>query len=541
MRQAATAVRVQAPQNRAGETAAASSSSVGREKSTLLAASAPAETLYSNHHHNNNQHMMRDYYPHGRDRSGLRPPPPQQHQTYAPSHPPPHPFYNHAPPIQYHHPAYHPYNPYTPYNTSSYRINNLPPPPPANMPVRAYNHSYHSREHEPAQASSSSSQALTPLPSSLTPLPLSIPTIHRSSRRNHHRRNDSSSQNHDDMSSIMMTFDDLDKENYNDNFCFHNSDNKRHSLCSTSTDVEALEDLLKSPTSQAFSALLQGASLVVSVPNNPLDDLVSKADAFEPTKTDAIDNFPTFLNDETNLHSHEPCHAKEEKTVLPVKKARKTDAFQEFRPKARRKLQPSFVPPIPPVSTSTNSGFTVSLEDALLHPAQAILSDSNLMREIVIRMALQRESTLPADEVTDDLAPVPRTGKTSYRVLKSKTIVHPGFFWRDFPPLEAALFDNMAQYYQHSSVSTAPTKKGPRDQKAFNNTMVAIIRQIAARHDIQIAGTLYDSDKHLRDRIRCVKRKGLLPYFAASYSLSLLVSAAFTRHTFKTPESGSRP
>ena len=75
-------------------------------------------------------------------------------------------------------------------------------------------------------------------------------------------------------------------------------------------------------------------------------------------------------------------------------------------------------------------------------------------------------------------------------------VIKEGFFWGTFPPLESVLKRYMRHYYDLS------TKKcQSKEQQAFNNDMVTIVRREAAAYEWTFSPAF--TDKLLRDRIRC--------------------------------------
>lgn len=108
--------------------------------------------------------------------------------------------------------------------------------------------------------------------------------------------------------------------------------------------------------------------------------------------------------------------------------------------KAPKMEQPSSDPKQEEAATTTN-------------PFLEIQKDQELRKKVVLKMALQRQTYDEAVRQNPD--PV-------------SSVITEGFFWRDYPPCEQVLYDNMAEYYDLSS--------GQRQSK----TQVRIIRIVTA-------------------------------------------------------------
>ena len=72
----------------------------------------------------------------------------------------------------------------------------------------------------------------------------------------------------------------------------------------------------------------------------------------------------------------------------------------------------------------------------------------------------------------------------------------PGFFWRDYPPMEQVLYENMADYYDVSA-----GQRQSKLQQSFTRRLLDKVRQVAETNGWTFSGAL--GDKVLRDRIRC--------------------------------------
>ena len=115
-------------------------------------------------------------------------------------------------------------------------------------------------------------------------------------------------------------------------------------------------------------------------------------------------------------------------------------------------------------------------EAALL--AKQILKSPIVTKKLLLVMALKREN--------------PRQGPETYPSKGS--VIEEGFFWASYPPLESSLRDYMEEYYDLSM-----NKCQSKDQQAFNNKLVDVIRKMAQEY----GWTINLQDRELRDRIRC--------------------------------------
>ena len=75
-------------------------------------------------------------------------------------------------------------------------------------------------------------------------------------------------------------------------------------------------------------------------------------------------------------------------------------------------------------------------------------------------------------------------------------VIEEGFFWATYPPLETKLKSFMKDYFELSM-----KKCQSKEQQAFNNDMVVMIRQEASNYQWSFSSSF--SEKALRDRVRC--------------------------------------
>ncbi|GKZ00565.1 hypothetical protein MPSEU_001008700 [Mayamaea pseudoterrestris] len=245
------------------------------------------------------------------------------------------------------------------------------------------------------------------------------------------------------------------------------------------SQLDSFELDLKSPTSMVISALLHGASMIATVdrPDEEATSPVSHHDSLEEEdekiETGAANNVQAASKDKENQVKGKP---KDKKLAAPKP------------PRAKRALLPIDTTMAKPLNG-------LDLDEAFLNPVGFIAQNPELKRQIVILMALQRDG---------NCALAAGSSKTKAVSDPPPNIMQPGFFWRDYPPLETVLYDSMADYYDHSNASSRNQGQYKR-QQAYNNSLVDTIRAVAAKHGFEMSQELMSSDKHLRDRIRCVE------------------------------------
>ena len=77
------------------------------------------------------------------------------------------------------------------------------------------------------------------------------------------------------------------------------------------------------------------------------------------------------------------------------------------------------------------------------------------------------------------------------------TVLADGFPWAEYPPLDTILRKNMRRYYELST-----ERCQLREQQEYNNCLVHLIRNEAAKHGWKFDDEVFDDNK-IRDRIRC--------------------------------------
>jgi hypothetical protein len=80
--------------------------------------------------------------------------------------------------------------------------------------------------------------------------------------------------------------------------------------------------------------------------------------------------------------------------------------------------------------------------------------------------------------------------------VNSLPLLGPGFFWRDYPPLEEVLHRNMADYFDVSA-----GQRQSKLQQSFTRHLLNKVREVADVNGWTFSGAL--GEKVLRDRIRC--------------------------------------
>jgi hypothetical protein len=143
------------------------------------------------------------------------------------------------------------------------------------------------------------------------------------------------------------------------------------------------------------------------------------------------------------------------------------------------------------------------------NPFRQIAQDPALYKQVVLRMALQRQA-FDEPRVRDfTVSPVIGTQQSvraiQWRVqtvslpcltVNSLPFPGPGFFWRDYPPLEEVLHRNMADYFDVSA-----GQRQSKLQQSFTRNLLNKVREVAEENGWTFSGAL--GEKVLRDRIRC--------------------------------------
>jgi hypothetical protein len=148
-------------------------------------------------------------------------------------------------------------------------------------------------------------------------------------------------------------------------------------------------------------------------------------------------------------------------------------------------------------SLRTNDENRTAQQAALL--AERALNYSNLSNRLLLSLIFAREK--PGNQ-TQPKTPTEATQATAHHPYHMPV----GFQSPDFPPLDDVLKSNRRLYYE---LSMDPSIRQTTDQLSFNNRLVAVIRQVAARHYWVFEHSTNNTkihhwtDKALRDRIRC--------------------------------------
>lgn len=121
-----------------------------------------------------------------------------------------------------------------------------------------------------------------------------------------------------------------------------------------------------------------------------------------------------------------------------------------------------------------NNKETLIAQEAAEVARRIMAGENDLAKRLLLSMALERDSPRNPPSSLPPRGPIPE-----------------GFVWAHYPPLEAVLKDNMAEYYELSMAKRQSTK-----QQLFNNTLVDRMRDVAAG-----IGYSFPTDRRtLRDR-----------------------------------------
>lgn len=149
--------------------------------------------------------------------------------------------------------------------------------------------------------------------------------------------------------------------------------------------------------------------------------------------------------------------------------------------------------------------------------ARRIRREEDLMNRLVLRMAVERENPRQKSNLIihakkgvvpginlHDPSQLQNVNKNMMDDLTSALlpgrghVLSTGFIWSHYPPLENILKQHMEEFYTLSLLESRM-----KQQIAFNNSLVTIIRQAVTDLGWSLDPTVFVSDTILRDRIRC--------------------------------------
>jgi hypothetical protein len=161
----------------------------------------------------------------------------------------------------------------------------------------------------------------------------------------------------------------------------------------------------------------------------------------------------------------------------------------------------------------------LSMAEQAASLARRTLRDEDLMKRLLLRMTLERENPRQKSNLIihakngvipdpiavginlhdpEQLQNVNMLDDTSALLPGAGHVLSTGFIWAHYPPLENILKQHMEEYYTFSLLESRL-----KQQTAFNNSLVTIIRQAVTDLGWSLDSTVFFSDTILRDRIRC--------------------------------------
>jgi hypothetical protein len=210
--------------------------------------------------------------------------------------------------------------------------------------------------------------------------------------------------------------------------------------------------------------------------NHPTPDMVKKQLARKEAATSGSSS---------GAYEHMLEHSDVRKTLLKRKSGDADDWTVENQETALHESTTES-PPFPKRLRGLKS-MTLSEEEASAmqglssnNPFVQLMKDEDLYHQVILQMTLETEAK---DVKKGGDEPV-------------STTIGEGFYWRDYPTLEAILHAHMKAYYEMSS-----SNRQSRYQQNFNNQLVIAIRTAAQEGGYTFDSAMYD--KRLRDRMRC--------------------------------------
>lgn len=248
------------------------------------------------------------------------------------------------------------------------------------------------------------------------------------------------------------------------------------SLSTTTNFGSLLEAIQKVKEQDDFNSQKEVDDIVASAERNskskPSRDIsISTKKGKKRNKTSSTGH--PFLEAETRYG--EPPMKKRFCDVMAGQTGRGKSSVAPQRPKSRILVAEK------PISTALVTPPSGVMAQSAADLAARTIHDPDLAKQLLLSMALCRANPRSAP---DEL---PGPG----HVLPNR------FFWAHYPPLEAVLKENMAEYYQLSMNECQSVQ-----QQLFNNRLVVLVREVADNEQWTFDPQHF-SDKVLRDRIRC--------------------------------------